>query len=425
MTALAHDRRDLALLGGVGLHVALWAAALVLLSHGDRRGALCLAPLLGVALNWTSNTVAHIHLHTPIFRWRWANGLLSAVLTVVTGIPQSFWKLRHLRHHGLLDASARRRVGSLRRLAALEGLAVVIAWGAVLTIGGLVALFALELPVLLLGLGLCFVQGWQEHAANAAGVDIRASWYNTLWFNDGYHAAHHRAPTTHWTRLPSAARPDDPQSPWPPALRWFETLGRWREETTANLLDALERRSLLAPRLLRKVLACHRRAWESLLDAETRPGIRRVRIVGGGLFPRTALILKDLLPSATLELVDLESRHLAQAQQILERAVPCEERNRFQFVLGTLASLPPGPSVDLLVVPLAFRGARQQLYAAPPSRYLAVHDWIWRRSPRQGSAIVAWWLLKRINFVSRVACRPHHQGVQAPPSQTQPVSAGA
>jgi len=425
MRVLAHDRRDRALLLGVSLHVGLWAAALVLLVQRGALAASSLVPLLGLALYWTSNTVSHIHLHTPLFRRTWANGLLSVLLTVITGIPQSFWKLRHLRHHGLLELSARRRVGRLWRLAALEGLGVVVAWSAVLETAGRDALFALALPVLLLGLGLCFVQGWQEHAAHVAGVDIRAAWYNTLWFNDGYHAAHHRAPTVHWTKLPSYARRDDLQSRWPPALRWLEALARWRGKTAANVLDALERRSLRAPGLLRRVLARHHRAWSLLLDPATRQAIRSVRIVGGGLFPRTALILKDLLPAATLELVDLESRHLAQARQILERAVDVEERGRFHFVVGSLASLAPGPSVDLLVVPLAFRGARQELYAAPPARYLAVHDWIWCPRPRQGSAVVAWWLLKRINLVARVACQPQHQGVQAPPSHTQPVSAGA
>jgi len=423
MTIFAHHRRDLWLLAGVGGHLALWVAALVVLGRGDGVATLCVASILGIALNWTSNTVSHIHLHTPLFHATWANRLFAGVLSVLTGIPQSFWKLRHLRHHGLVDVS--RQTGRLRRLAVVELLAVVVSWGAVIWLRGASALFCVELPVLSLGLALCFVQGWQEHAAHAAGVDVRASWYNRLWFNDGYHAAHHRAPTVHWTTLPSYGRADDPQSPWPPALRWVESLARWRADKTADLLDALERRSLREPRLLRGVVTRHRQAWEALLDAETRRGIRSVRIVGGGLFPRTALILKDLLPLATLELVDLESRHLAQARQILEGATSPAERGRFRFVLGPLARPVPRPAVDLLVVPLAFRGARQGLYAAPPARYVAVHDWMWRRRGHRASAVVAWWLLKRINLVSRPAREARPQCVQAVPSQTQPVSAGA
>jgi fatty acid desaturase len=423
MTVFAQHRRDLWLVVGVGGHVALWGAALVVLGRGDAVAILCVALILGIALNWTSNTVSHIHLHTPLFHATWANGLFAGVLTVLTGIPQSFWKLRHLRHHELLDVS--RQTGRLRRLAVVELLAVVVSWGAVIWLRGARAFFAIELPVLLLGLGLCFVQGWQEHAAHAAGVDVRASWYNRFWFNDGYHAAHHRVPTVHWTALPSYGRADDRQSPWPPALRWLESLARGRADKTADLLDALERRSLRAPRLLRAVVTRHRQSWEALLDAETRRGIRTVRIVGGGLFPRTALILKDLLPMATLELVDLDTRHLAQAREILEGAVSPAERARFRFVLGPLASPAPRPPVDLLVVPLAFRGARQDLYAAPPARYVAIHDWMWRRRGQRGSAVVAWWLLKRINVVSSAASEPRPQCVQAVPSQTQPVSAGA
>jgi len=427
MSVFASDRRDARLLVGVGVHLAVWTTALACLSQGvDVRRVLPIGLLLGIALNWTSNTVSHIHLHTPLFKAAWANGLLSGLLSLLTGIPQSLWTLRHLRHHGLLPASDRARVGQLWRRAALEGLAVALLWGGALGHWATTALLGVELPALLLGLGLCYTQGWQEHAASPEGVDTRTRFYNAFWFNDGYHAAHHRAPLAHWTQLPQLGRPDDVQSPWPPVLRWLATLGSWRARKLADLIDRLERASLRSPWLLSRVLDRHRRAWEAVLDVDLRRAIRSVRIVGGGLFPRTALILKDLLPHATLELLDLESRHLAQARQALDRLAPPAARARFRFVTGTLAEGDARSAVDLLVVPLAFRGARESLYAAPPAHFVALHDWMWRgrRIPR--SAPVAWWLLKRINLVEResvLAARP--QRVQAPPSQTQSVSAGA
>jgi hypothetical protein len=51
------------------------------------------------------------------------------------------------------------------------------------------------------------------------------------------------------------------------------------------------------------------------------------------------------------------------------------------------------------VIPLSFDGDRAAVYARPPARAVLVHDWIWR--PTRQSAIVSWWLLKRINLVLR------------------------
>jgi len=427
MRVFASDRRDAGLLVGVGVHLALWAVALASLSRGLPVSRLLpIGLLLGLALNWTSNTVSHIHLHTPLFTAPWANGLLSGILSLLTGIPQSFWKVRHLRHHGLFEATEVARVQGPWRKAAVEGLAVALLWGGAIGLGLTPALLGVELPALLLGLGLCYTQGWQEHAASMDGVDTRTRWYNALWFNDGYHAAHHRSPMTHWTRLPDLGRPDDVQSPWPPVLRWLDTLASWRARKLADLIDRLEHASLRAPRLLEHVLGRHRHAWEEILDADTRAAIRSVRIVGGGLFPRTALILKDLLPHATLELLDLESRHLEQARQVLDRLASPEARARFRFVAGTLAEGDERPAVDLLVVPLAFRGSREALYAAPPARFVAIHDWMWRAKGPLRSTRVAWWLFKRINLLARESVPSARlQCVQAPPSQTQSVSAGA
>jgi hypothetical protein len=50
-----------------------------------------------------------------------------------------------------------------------------------------------------------------------------------------------------------------------------------------------------------------------------------------------------------------------------------------------------------VVIPLSFRGDRRAIYSRPPARAVLVHDWIWRPAPL--SAVVSWWLLKRINLV--------------------------
>ena len=53
---------------------------------------------------------------------------------------------------------------------------------------------------------------------------------------------------------------------------------------------------------------------------------------------------------------------------------------------------------DLVVVPLAYVGDKQAFFDAPPAPIVIVHDWIWTRRGTR-SAIVSWWLLKRLNRV--------------------------
>jgi hypothetical protein len=62
---------------------------------------------------------------------------------------------------------------------------------------------------------------------------------------------------------------------------------------------------------------------------------------------------------------------------------------------------PDSPSrADLIVVPLAYRGARRRFYEAPPAPRVAVHDWLWRRRGAVGCR-VSLLLLKRLNLVRR------------------------
>src|SRR5690242_15352303 len=56
-------------------------------------------PVVAVGLWWNANTVAHNFIHRPFFRTRWANRLFSMCLSLLLGLPQSYWRLRHLRHH--------------------------------------------------------------------------------------------------------------------------------------------------------------------------------------------------------------------------------------------------------------------------------------------------------------------------------------
>ncbi len=323
------------------------------------------APLIALGVWWNSNTVAHNLIHRPFFRSTLLNRAFSAGLSLLLGIPQALWRDRHLAHH----AGVVWRLRISRRLV-LETALVAGLWIALASLAPRFFLLA-YLPGYLAGLGLCALQGHWEHAAGRP-VSHYGRVYNFLCFNDGLHAEHHADPSTHWTHL----RVEDgaASSPWPPLLRWLD----------CHPLEALECLVLRSPVLQRFVLARHREALRKLL-----PHVECVTIVGGGLFPRTALVLRELLPGARLTLVDGSARNLEIARSFLGDAV--DYRNEW---VGH--ALPPGPT-DLTVIPLCFTGNREEIYRHPPSAAVLVHDWIWRR--RGTSAIVSILLLKRINLV--------------------------
>ncbi len=119
------------------------------------------------------------------------------------------------------------------------------------------------------------------------------------------------------------------------------------------------------------------------------PPIRRVAIVGGGLFPRTALLIQELLPGVRITIIDASARNLATAQPLIGGAVEFVH-SRYQH--GDI------PDCDLVIIPLCFDGDREEIYRHPPPGVpMLVHDWIWRRCGI--GAIVSLALLKRLNLV--------------------------
>lgn len=399
--------RDASVLLGGALYGAVVVAALVVGATNDLPWAArpALIVPLAVGLCWCANTVSHIQLHTPIFHARAANRLFTLTLTLLLGIPQTWWKHRHLRHHGLADDPGTGGATS----ATVE---VVLLLGAWVLLAGLVplAFFGSYLPAWLLGLAFCATQGHYEHRAGVVlGVDYHGRRYNRCWFNDGYHVQHHREPNAHWTTLASRQDADVPVSGWPPLLRW---LG-WRETPTPTqlvpaALDWLEGRTLGCRPVRWFLLRTHGRALRVILEALPGPRARSICIVGGGLFPRTALLLRRLLPEATLTIVDAEAAHLRTAARLLGVDRADEEPGRANGVIlihdrygdgWSLAEFEP--SFDLLVVPLAFRGQRERLYRSPRAAHVLVHDWMWRRRGT-GGRLVSAFLLKRINWVSRL-----------------------
>jgi Fatty acid desaturase len=354
---LRHSSRDALL---------VWLAFL----HGLVLAAHPAFPIIALGLWWNANTVSHNFIHLPFFRSRRLNAIFSAWESLVLGFPQRLWRDRHLAHHADRPWKWRPSCPLLIETALVAGLWLVLAliWPTFF--------FGRYLPGWLLGLGLCQLQGTFEHARGTTSHYGRL--YNALFFNDGYHTEHHEHPGEHWTGLPARRRGRAQSSRWPAALRWLEWIG----------LDGLERLVFRSKWLQRFVIDRHERAWRALLPH--LKGSRRVGIVGGGLFPRTALILQWLLPEAQLTVVDANADHLRLAGRFLNGKVTFAHE-MFDPAAQT--------GFDLVVIPLAFIGDRSAVYRQPPARLVVVHDWLWRR---QGlSVLVSRVLLKRLNLIKR------------------------
>src|SRR4051812_22089653 len=366
MQAMVEHRRT-----GILRH-SQWDAILIGLSvlHAALLIAFPSAPLIALGLWWNANTIAHNFIHAPFFRSRRANVVYSAYLSAVLGIPQTLWRNRHLDHHAGIH---RRRAASLQLV--LEIAIVVLVWSAVALLSPW--FFAtVYLPGYVAGLGLCFVQGHFEHAGGITSHYGR--FYNLCFFNDGYHVEHHARPGEHWTRLPTNPAPSARRSIWPPVLRWLEIIN----------LTALENLVLRSRWLQRFVLAVHERALRSILS--TLPGIERVTIVGGGLYPRTAIILTKLLPDAALTIIDRNAEHIESARRFVHG--PVTFRHQVYDPHQT-------EDADLIIIPLAFDGDRRAVYRDTPAHWTLVHDWIWNKHAE--GVRVSWFLLKRLNLVTR------------------------
>lgn len=375
------------------LLLALAQGLLVLLLL--RAAAPALAPLLGVALWWNANTISHNHIHGPLFRRRLWNRLFSLYLSALTGVPQTLWRERHLWHHA--GEPARRKVRRLGPFGWLEVALVALLFGGMLVLLP-AAFLAVYLPGYLIGLLLCQAQGHHEHRGLPVraepGVSYYGALYNLLWFNDGYHAEHHRHPGEHWSRLPRRRLAGASVSAFPPVLRWLERIAIQLNRLQGRCLVWLERLALRPGGIQRFMLRSHERALRALLPMLPAAPLR-VGIIGGGLFPRTALLLCRLLPRARLTLIEGDEGHLALAgRQLMRAGVPA---SRLDLIHGRFDPVAHG-GFDLIVVPLGYCGDRAVFYDRPLGGAVLVHDWIWRRRGA-GGVVVSTWLLKRLNLV--------------------------
>ena len=357
MQVLRHSRRDSLLIALAFVHGALLLTAPS-------------APLIALALWWNANTVAHNFIHLPFFRARALNRVFSAYLSLLLGLPQTLWRDRHLAHHA--DRPWRMRWS--RRLV-FEAMLVLALWILIASRGP-----AFFFGTWLLGWGggllLCSLQGRYEHIRGT--VSHYGAVYNAAFFNDGYHIEHHERPATHWTELPRASKQAGVRSRWPAVLRWLEWFS----------LEGLERMVLRSPVLQRFVVDRHARALRKAIARV--PNVRRITVVGGALFPRTALALQQVAPGAKITVIDQSPDNIAAAHTFLN--------GKINWVQARFDSYEQSDA-DLLIIPLSYAGDRAALYRTPPARAVAIHDWLWHRGGQ--GFLVSVFLLKRINLVQR------------------------
>jgi len=333
--------------------------------------------LIALGMWWNANTISHNFIHRPFFRGRHWNAIFSAYLSLVLGVPQSLWRARHLAHHAGVSPAKFRIGGQM----IVEGLLILAVWIALLVFAPQF-LLTTYLPGLGLGLGLCQLQGHYEHVRGT--VSHYGRLYNVLFFNDGYHVEHHLRPAMSWARLPAQKAGGARVSRWPAVLRWLDVFS----------LTSLERLVLRSKKLQTFVLKKHEKAFRALLTPRLTE-LRSIQIVGGGLFPRTALVLKRLAPQARLRIVDARAENLQQARRFLGEEMELTQQFFDPSVAGSVSA-----DCDLLVIPLDFEGDREAIYRRPPARTVAVHDWLWRR--RGVSSVVSVLLLKRLNLASSI-----------------------
>jgi len=249
MKIFAHTKWDAVPVLAAVAHLAFNTYLIV----GFEGRPLWLSAVLGlfyaVSISWNINSISHNFIHTPYFKPRWMNYGFSLLESVTIGFSQSYYHWVHMRHHsGNSDRPSpagdtvdllsiykygkngepenvlsytflsffRDDIGEIHRAIA-SNRPFVAKWGrfelvAFVTLAILALIYDWRaafffVPFYYLGNCLSSLNGYYEHLNGdpdepiAWGVSSHKSFYNWLWFGNGYHAEHHYRPKTHWTKL--------------------------------------------------------------------------------------------------------------------------------------------------------------------------------------------------------------------------------
>lgn len=208
--------------------------------HGFSAWAFTAMLILAIGIS----VIHHNHAHLPLWRHRSLNRLTDLWITLVQGHPTWVFVPAHNGNHHrhqqgthdiartyrfggdhnslvgyllhplqaigvlypMLLAWWRARPAPLRRWMALQHAVWLASWTTLLLFDARKALLFVILPQLI-GLHWLLAANYLQHAhTDAASRWNRARNFlgviNPLWFNIGYHTAHHEAPRAHWSTLP-------------------------------------------------------------------------------------------------------------------------------------------------------------------------------------------------------------------------------
>lgn len=271
----------------------LWALVLFPLApalvYRAPESALYLLPL-ELYLAYCAGVLAHNHSHAPIFVSRRANEVYSAWLSLFYGCPLFVWEaVHHQNHHRhlngpgdvtrtsrygqrfslltalsyparstrwqlplIFDHLARTRTKAPRRFRALLGqIGVVLAGHAALlalglalhglALGALSYFLAFGLPALFAPWSMMVTNYLQHVDSDPSSPDDHSRnfthpLFNWLFFDNGFHTAHHDQPGLHWSRL--RARHAERAAAIAPRLNQRTPLGYVVTELCAHRDDA-------------------------------------------------------------------------------------------------------------------------------------------------------------------------------------------
>ena len=205
--------------------------------------------IYAISISWNINGISHNFLHNPYFNSHILNRIFSLIESLAVGFSQAFYTWVHNRHHsgnsdrpnengetidwlsiykygqkgqpenvwrytflsffrddigalykGLYKQSPANARFGIIELCCLASMVLAMAW---------INWQALLVMVVFNYLGNCLssLNGYFEHFGGnpdkpiAWGVSSYNWLYNTIWFNNGYHAEHHFRPRMHWTKM--------------------------------------------------------------------------------------------------------------------------------------------------------------------------------------------------------------------------------
>ena len=169
-----------------------------------------------------------------------------------------------------------------------------------------------------------------------------------------------------------------------------------------SFLDVVERIIMNIPFLRDWILYTHESAIRQLFSSEEQAP-QRIVVIGGGIFPRTAIIMKKLFPESQIIIQDMNEGSLKLAENYLRKTN--NEGNIYYFNSmydGTVHGTKNGSAYGncsgsiygtIMVFPLAFRG--MSINSKSPYKTVK-HCWIWENEPCVKQCIVSYFLMKKV-----------------------------